>query len=128
VNRIESCVFGVMLVAILVPLQGSGATCSSYTRITNAGLNGIFDGVVVGYEDDWPVIKVRFASVTSGNPYTCKEVLSWMFDSTEEVDQQRLNDEVRKAAILSLSLGYPFSGRISTQNGESRLLGAGVSR
>src|SRR5215510_5075894 len=125
-NPIKSCVFAA--VAALVSQAASGDTCSSYTRITNAGLNGVFDGVVEGYLDDADVVWVRFASVTSGDAYTCKEVLSWQFDLSDQADQDRLNDQVRKAAILSMSLGHRFNGRIATQNGEARLLGAGVSK
>ncbi len=125
-NPIKSCAFATALVAILVPLEGSGAICSAYTRITNAALNGVFNGVVEGYEDDGSAVIVRFASVTSGNQYTCKEVFS--YQGSDPAEQQRLNDEIRRAAILSMSLGYVFSGRIATQNGESRLEGAAVSK
>ena len=126
-NRIEGCVFAAM-VAALVSQQASGATCASYTRITDAGQNGVFDGIVAGYQDHAGVVRVQFASVTSGEAYTCKEVPSWRFDLLDQADQDRLNDQVRKAAILSMSLGYRFTGEIGTQNGEARLLGAGVSK
>ena len=130
-NPIRSSVIAAMMVASLAPLE-AGAVCSSYTSIRDAAQVSISDGVVEGYHEDYSTVGsalvVRFASVSSGNAYTCKQVGSYRLNDTP-ADQERLNDQIRRAAILSMTLGYKFSGDISTdQFGNSRLTSAGVSK
>jgi hypothetical protein len=131
VNPTRSFVLAAMIAAILMPLEG-GAVCSSYTPMTDAALVSISDGIVEGYDEDYSTVgstlAVRFASVSSGNAYTCKSVSSYQLNETP-AEQEKLNDQIRRAAILSMTLGYKFSGRITDdQFGRSRLTSAGVSK
>lgn len=124
----------IILTLSLLMGQSAWAVCASYSQLPGTTVTSITDALVEGYLEEFSgYLRVRFASGTTnvGN-FTCMEVYSTLSHPTtgaalSSTDAEAVRDRIRRAAILSMTLGYKFSGVPFYQTGY-KLYSAGVTK